>query len=288
MKLLVTGSKGAIGESFINKVKRVSEWKVIKFDLPEQDLLNENDLVMSLEKCDMVIHFAAVANLNDSIKDQDKNFDVNIRGTYLLAKYCAQMKKDLVFISTCCVYGNSLDDIETENKTSPKCIEPYATSKMAGEYILRGMPDLNYIVLRIGTVYGAGMRKELFTYIALEKVLKEETVYIDGSGEQTRQLIHIDDLNEGMWRACTNFDNIKGKTINLCGVEKISPLDCIRIAEKIIGKKAKIEKRKDRYGQTYEENIRCDLARIHLKWKPEIKFDLGYKENFVKDERIGG
>lgn len=287
MILLVTGSKGAIGKCFVEKVKRVSDWNIIEFDLPEDDLLSEHDLVMSLERCDMVIHFAAIANLNDSMDNQDKNFEVNIRGTYLLAKYCAQLKKDLVFISTCCVYGNSLDDIETENKTAPKCVEPYATSKMAGEYILRGTPNLNYIVLRIGTVYGVGMRKELFTYIALEKVLKEEIIYIDGSGEQTRQLIHIDDLNEGMWRACTNFDNIKGKTINLCGIEKISPLDCVRIAEKITGKKAKVKKKNDRYGQTYGENIRCDLARMHLKWKPEILFDLGYKENFVKDETIG-
>lgn len=162
MKIMVTGGDGFIGGEYVKYMRNIGH-DVSSYDLPNNDILDDLGLEICIQKSDMVVHFAAMADITVCIKEQDKVFDVNIRGTYNIAKYCAKYKKKLIFISTCCVYGNSLDDIEVEFSTAPMSCEPYAVSKVAGEAIIRGMPDLDFVILRIGTIYGPGMREALFT-----------------------------------------------------------------------------------------------------------------------------
>lgn len=284
-KLLVIGGDGFIGSHYTTKAKGYFE--VIGYDLPLKNILNYEQLEEDIKNSDLVIHFAAMANVVECYTELDKTFEVNIKGTYNISKLCAKHKKGLIFISTCCVYGNSLDKIEIEGKTSPQAAEPYACSKIAGEYILRGMPNLNYIILRIGTVYGIGMREALFTYITLNNIKNDKKIYIDGDGHQTRQLIYINDLIDGIILATIKFDGLENRTIlNLCGEQKISALETVKISEKIVGKNAIYEHREQRYGQTFEENISIDLAKRVLNWIPKTDFIDGMTYTFNNDKRF--
>lgn len=270
--ILVTGSDGFIGKAFCNRLAK--EYKdYIGYDLSDNILeINQHEFEY---KIDMVVHFAAIADLNQSIENQDKNFDVNIIGTYEVAKFCRNNNIPLIFISTCCVY-HSNDDIVDET-TFPLTNEPYACSKMAGEYILRGMPDLDYTILRIGTVYGEGMRKELFNYIALDKIIKGEVIQVNGNGEQERTYIYIDDLVDGIYRACQNFYNIKSEIINLCGNESISVNLTMTIAAHIVGKPFMAKYGFNRYGDFKSENVSIEKAEKLLDWKPKIEYEDGMK-----------
>lgn len=274
--ILVTGSNGFIGKAFCEKIK--GKFDYVKFDLPQADILKINDW-KTLQDVKMVVHFAAIADLNDSIADQDKNFEVNIRGTYEVAKFCVKRHIPLIFISTCCAYGNSGDEVEFEDSTIPSTIEPYACSKMAGEYILRGMPYLNYVILRIGTVYGPGMRKELFNYIAFNKNINDEPIFVNGDGRQTRNYIYIDDLVEGIYSTVKNFDKVRRQTINVCGNESISILDTLRVVQEITGKPYKEINIlcENRYGEIQDEHISIEKAEKLLSWKPVVNYDMGMR-----------
>lgn len=276
MKILLTGDKGFIGKA-LKKYLQLKGIEVIGYDLPENDILDELNLMSYVQKVDLVIHNAAVADLNDTFKNMNKTFDVNIRGTYNVAGACAAFKKKLVFISTCCVYGDA-SEIELEESTVPKTIEPYACSKMAGEYITRGMPELEYVILRIGTVYGVGMRKELFNYIALDCVENEKKMIINGNGLQSRQYVYIDDLVDGIYRACVI--NLKNReTINLCGFEKTSVLETVQVAQELTGKKAIYSfDMHGRYGEIKEENISTEKAFLLLDWVPKMEYFEGMKK----------
>lgn len=284
MRILVTGGRGFIASHYIKWIEARGDECII-YDLPEYDILDEHSLVMKIKECDMVIHFAAMADITVCIKEQDKNFDVNVKGTYLIGKYCAELKKKMIFISTCCVYGNSMDESEVEWKTAPMASEPYAVSKVAGEYILRGIPDLEYVFIRVGTVHGEGAREALFSTKALVRVAEGKKIFIDGDGLQSRQLIYIDDLIEGIGRATEYFDEIQPAIINLCGVEKISAMDTMRVAEKVTGKKAIFEHREQRYGQTFKENISTQNAFKLLNWSPKMSFENGMKKAWLNDPR---
>jgi nucleoside-diphosphate-sugar epimerase len=287
LKILVTGGKGFIASHYINKIEGCG-FNTKTFDLPENDIRDSHQLEHAIKDVDMVIHFAAVADLYETKSDLYKNHEINVDGTFQVALQCARQSKKLIFISTCCVYGDSNDMPEMEFKTAPMTNEPYACSKVAGEYIIRGMPNLNYCILRIGTTYGIGMRESLFTYIALDSVKSGNRVYIDGDGLQTRQLIHIDDLVAGICEATHRFydGDFSNEMINLCGKEKISAMDTMRAAEDITGNFAIYEYREQRQGQIQDENISIERARELLNWYPKVIFFAGMKDTYQRDERF--
>ena len=287
MKILLTGADGFIGKRVSDALVKNGH-SVFGYDLPDYDITDEEQFKNVIRTFDpgTIIHCAAMADVTKCIVMMDETFECNIRGTYNIAKHCAINDKHMIFISTCCVYGNSLDDLEIEHKTAPQAAEPYAVSKIAGEAIIRGMPNLSYCMLRIGTVHGPGMREALFTYIALDRVKNGKLIYIDGDGEQTRQLVYIDDLVDGIVRATEKGRDLNGQIINLCGKEKTSALETVLVAEKVVGKAANIQHREQRYGQTFEENISIAHARKLLGWDPKTSFFDGMKKAYELDPRF--
>ena len=290
MRILLTGSEGFVGHALKKHLESLDH-VVIDYDLPDDitDAVNFR-LKIKQNSVDMVIHAAAIADLYETAKDLDKNFHVNVYGTHIVGRICAEERIPLIFISTCCVYGNAREhegeDFETENHTIPATIEPYACSKMAGEYILRGMQHLDYVILRIGTVFGENMREALFNYIALDKVLNGETITVYGDGTQTRNYIYIDDLVCGISASVKYFTMVTGKTINLCGNEETSVNETIKTAELLTGKPATVIYSDKRYGEIYRERISNRKALIILDWKPEYNYFDAMKKTFENDLRF--
>lgn len=291
-KLLVTGSSGFIGAAYCKKAVEMG-YEVIEYDLPDFDICDGYEISEAIRKSDIVVHFAAIADLNESIKKQEATFYINVAATYDIGRYCVKHGKKLIFISTCCVYGDSSDNIETEDNTVPLTYEPYATSKMAAEWMLKGIPGLDFCILRIGTTYGPGMREALFTYIVLKKIIECETIEIHGDGEQTRQYIYIDDLIKGIMAAILRIsyidyhrDHLSGETINVCGKEKISVGDVIDFAAIVTGKTPKTRHIEDRFGQIHHENISIDKAFHLLNWWPTTSFADGLDKTFKNDKRF--
>jgi len=285
-KLLVTGSSGFIGKAFCDKARNLG-YEIIEYDLPYNDLRAVWLLEEAIIESDMVVHIAAIADLNESIKDQDKNFYINVVATFDIGRFCAENNKRLIFISTCCVYGNTkVNGVETEDYTVPCTCEPYATSKMAAEWMLKGIPNLDYTILRIGTTYGAGMREALFIYIAFDKILKGETIEIHGDGEQTRQYIYIDDLTDGII-ATVQADNCSGEIINLCDWNTASVIDIINHISYMLEKPIeKVTHVSDRFGQIKHENISIGKAKELLNWSTKIEIIEGLKLTYDLDPRF--
>lgn len=285
MKILLTGSSGFVG-SALKEYFIKNNIDVIDYDLPECDITDSVHFRQKIKDADMVVHMAAVADLYETAKDLDKNFHVNVYGTHIVGRVCADENIPLIFISTCCVYGNTGHLIETEDDTIPRTIEPYACSKVAGEYILRGMKNLKYAILRIGTVYGENMRESLFNYIAFDSVKNQKRINVYGDGTQTRKYIYIDDLVCGIKSAIDLFDKIKFETINLCSDEEISVIDTIEVSEYIIGKKANYEFSEDRYGEIQHEPISIGKARALLNWYPKYSYENAMKKTYENDFRF--
>lgn len=285
MNILLTGSNGFVG-SALKAHLRKSNIQVTDYDLPDCDILDSIHFRLKLNRVDMVIHMAAIADLYETAKDLDKNFDVNVKGTHLISKICAEENIPMIYISTCCVYGNSGHEVENEDETIPRTIEPYACSKVAGEYIVHGMQGLKYLILRIGTVFGENMRESLFNYIAFDKIINDKEITIYGSGEQTRNYIYIEDLINGIHHAIEKFNSVSGHTVNLCGSEEISVIDTINAVEKITGKKAKINNSVFRYGEILRENIKIEKAKLLLDWEPQYSYFDAMKKIYGNDKRF--
>jgi nucleoside-diphosphate-sugar epimerase len=296
MKILVIGGNGYVGSNYIQElVKRGLNGKDIDiYDLPSS-ILMEGILEHEIKQHDLIVHFAAVADLYESAKDYDKNFEVNVKGTYNVAKFCAKHKKFLIYISTCCVYGESPDYVyqkEIDEISTPFTNELYASTKLAGENIIRGIPELDYTILRIGTNYGVGQRESLFTYIVLDKIHNKQKIQVHGDGNQTRNLIYIDDISYGIYLVTKDFvvnykeAKANGEIFNICGRESISVWDCIKTAEKIIGRSAMYDLVPDRQGQIQKEKISIKKMTGYYGFEPTISFEKGMEFAYYNDKRF--
>ncbi len=63
MKVAVTGSKGVVGQAFIQKAK--SDYEIIELDLPDNDVGNLDHLIEATRGCDAIVH-CAWATLKDN------------------------------------------------------------------------------------------------------------------------------------------------------------------------------------------------------------------------------
>jgi nucleoside-diphosphate-sugar epimerase len=279
-KVLLIGI-GFIGNNVARKLKALG-YEVELYDIVfGHDMLNVRMLEAAIKRNDYVIQMAAIADLNVFEAQPLKGMQINIWGTVLVANYCTKHKKRLYYISTCCVYGNTID-LPSSEIARPIPSEIYAEAKLAGEHIIKAYSksyDLDYVILRIATTYGPEMRDSLAPAVFLGKILSGEPVTVHGNGNQTRTLTYIEDEADGIVAAITHPD-VKNQIINISAEEELSVLDWIRIIGEVVGQTPKIEYVKDRKGQTYREAIDASKAYRLLGWKARHSFRSGIEKTY--------
>jgi len=276
-KILVTGGSGYIGSKLILALEKKG-YEVENFDKP-RDILNKKEIEEAIKGKDIVYHLAALAELSYTDVHPEETYDVNIEGANNICKACVKHNVTLDFISTCCIYGNPLEYPSIEDSLiNPS--DTYAMSKASGEYLVKmwGLSrGLKYNLLRIGTVYGQSIKKEMRSdmciQIFLDAASKKEPIEITSDGKQARNFIHIDDLVRGL--SAVIEKEVIGETINIAGKEKISINDIANLALELGATDMKYTpKRKDDFD---DQDVCLDKAKRLLDWEPEIKFRDGIK-----------
>lgn len=288
MKILVTGGSGFLGR-YIKNACDALKHEFINFDSAAgKDILYRDGFMTDCmaQKPDLVIHAAAVADLYESDKNLDQNFMVNVMGTYFVARICSMLNIPMIYISTCCTYGNAgeRDTILCENDM-PVPTETYAWSKLAGESVLGCSGKLRGAILRLGTFYGPGMRPALFNYAAIDKVYREETIAVHGDGDQTRRYIHVADVADAILAVAEKIHagaewprgNAALPVLNVIGDEEISVNDTIAIVREYLEKPAVIAKAPQRDGQILRQKIMGYRIYAYTGWKPKIKYADGMR-----------
>lgn len=287
MKILQIGG-GFIGNKVADLLSKDNEVKVVdilfddpnKLDITDRESVNKEILD---GKYDAVVLMAAIANLNDFEKNPILGMDVNVLGLINVANACMLSHSKLVFISTCCVYGNT-PELPSNEESRVEPSEIYAAAKYAGEWIIKGYHksyDLEYIILRIATTYGPGMRNALAPAIFINQVKAGEPISIHGDGNQTRTLTYIDDEVEGIVTIINS--GIKNETFNISTEEERSVNELAHIIAEAMGvPDHPIVHLPDRTGQTFTERIDAGKSREIRIWQGR------YSPNPEKCERVVG
>lgn len=181
MKLLVTGSLGHVGSRLIRVLPRIiSNPEIVLldnlatqrycslFDLPEgvhyefqlKDVV-EDDLSGIVKDVDVVVHLAAFTEASSSINNASEVERVNLEGLKKVADVVFAQGKKLIFLSTTNMYSGldvEITDLNFNDYVAPA--NPYAKSKRDAELYLESLDELQYTVLRFGTIAGfsPGMR----------------------------------------------------------------------------------------------------------------------------------
>jgi dTDP-4-dehydrorhamnose reductase len=152
VKIAVTGLSGVIGQilaeeisldteiiDLYHQVKYAGSAKITKH--VHLDLLNQSKIASTLDqvKPDIVIHMAAITHIDRCEMDKVNGIDgivwkVNVEGTREIAKFCAQDKVPLVYLSTECIFDGVKKYFSENSKRNP--INWYGFTKNEAEKLL--------------------------------------------------------------------------------------------------------------------------------------------------------
>ena len=311
-KILVTGAGGYIGsvatylllqkgysvvalDNFITGYKQPLELLQAKFGqdklkIYELDLNKNLDQLFEQEKdIQAVLHYAAHCLVDESMKQPAKYFQNNVGGSSnLLAHLVKHNIKNLVFSSTCAVYGEAqYVPVDEKHPTIPE--NPYGESKRMVEAMLQWyarLGQLNCVILRYFNVCGTsddsliGDSKRpsvLLVQNAVRGALGLEPFYLTcpkvDTPDQTpiRDYINVVDLNEAHIKALGYLFN-KGKStvINLGTGKGNSVLEIISQVEQQTGKTlAKQFSKHPRSGEYAKMIADITKAKTVLGWVPQ-------------------
>ncbi|WP_439621543.1 NAD-dependent epimerase/dehydratase family protein [Gemmata sp.] len=244
-----------------------------RFELREFDLSGgvPRDAVDGAE---YVFHLAAMAGLTRSWVDFDLYNRHNLTATHRLLESLKNSPtlKRVVYASTSSVYGKYASGDEAL-PTRPS--SPYGITKLAGEQLCRVYGDefgVPAVVLRFFSVYGPRQRPEMGYHLFIDAILRGKPIKLTGDGLQVRGNTYVTDCVDAVVRAT---DALPGETFNLGGGELVTVLEVFRRLEKIIGRRAIIERHPARKGDQLATGADVSKLTRHVGWKPTTSIDDG-------------
>ncbi|OGD86859.1 epimerase [Candidatus Curtissbacteria bacterium RBG_13_35_7] len=303
MKILVTGTAGFIGshltdrllkerheiigiDNFNNyydpKIKEQnlkSAFRLKFFKLYKADICDFKSLsnIFQKEKPQKIVHLAARAGVRSFIKNPQLYTQVNVLGTVNLLKLAVDSNvEQFIFGSSSSVYGQSKQFPFFENDSCNNIISPYGASKRAAEFFVESFYKtyrLKSTILRFFTVYGPRGRPDMAPALFSKAILEGKSINQFGDGLSSRDYTYIDDIVDGILKSLEKIYDFE--IINLGNNHPIKLSDFIRTLEKVIGKKAKVNKLPMQPGDVEKTWANIEKAKKFLNWEPKIDLNLG-------------
>lgn len=317
-KILVTGGTGFIGshtvvellkagyevvlvDDFSNSNKKIlTQLETItgqKPDFTELDLCDEakvKDFVASHPDITGVIHFAAFKAVGESVQKPLKYYRNNFYSLINLIN-AFDSKIDLVFSSSCTVYGQPDQLPVTEDAPVKKAESPYGNTKQIAEEILIDTcavtPELKVTSLRYFNPVGAhdsaligelpiGVPQNLVPFITQSAIGKRGPITVFGNdyntpdGSAVRDYIHVVDLAKAHVAAIKRLESGAAETnyevYNLGTGKGSTVLEIVQAFEKSTGEKLNYTIGARREGDV--EQVWGDVTKsaANLGWKAEL------------------
>lgn len=143
MRIAITGARGQLGTSLQDVL--ASE-DVIPLNRPEYEI-TDSDVISAIASLapEVVIHAAAMTNVDDCERDPDKAYQVNALGAQNVALACQKCDAAMVYVSTDYVFDGQKGEPYLEFD-EPNPISVYGRSKLAGERYVQTLLCKFYIV----------------------------------------------------------------------------------------------------------------------------------------------
>tara|TARA_B100001250_G_scaffold413533_1_gene447986 strand:+ start:4190 stop:5128 length:939 start_codon:yes stop_codon:yes gene_type:complete len=309
-RILITGGTGFIGSNLTNlllkegyklnifdnnfrgKLNRISKKYNKNFKFYYGDIRDKKQLSKSFNDVSKIIHLAYINGTKHFYERPEQVLDVAVKGLINIFDLAIKNKiKEIYLASSSEVYQTPMKIPTPENELLkvPDIFNPrycYGTGKILTEVYGSNFGKKYFkkmIIFRPHNVYGKDMGNDHVIPELIEKFKKiknNKIIKIQGSGNEKRSFIHIDDF-------CNSFLNIikKGKHLNIYNIgtsEIVTIKNIIKKLEKIFNIKVKIVPGKLKKGGTL---IRCpDIRKIKkIGFKPKITLKRGLEKIILED-----
>jgi UDP-arabinose 4-epimerase len=309
MRVLVTGGAGYIGSHTCRALARAGHLPIV-FDnlssghadavrwgpLHVGDILDAGalDAAFSEHRPEIVIHFAALAYVGESVVDPGRYYRVNVTGTQTLLD--AMRRHDvtrIVLSSSCATYGIPAA-LPISEDTPQLPVNAYgftklATERMAADY--ERAYGMHWVALRYFNAAGAdpdgelGERHEPETHaipLAIGAALGTAppfsvmgTDYPTPDGSAVRDYVHVSDLADAHLRAMSHLGSGGDSgAFNLATGRGTSVLEVIDAVEAVTGRRVPVVRAARRPGDPPALYASAERAAQVLGWQPHF-VDIG-------------
>lgn len=153
MKVAVTGASGILGTDIVKELK-AQGWEVLEFtskNIVLEDLADVRARLTPFQP-DVVVHSAAMTNVDLCEDDRDAAVKINVIGTHNMSLVAAELGARMVYISSCGVYGTGKTEPYNELDTTHP-LNYHHFTKLAGEQRVTDHHQ-RYLILRTGWLFG--------------------------------------------------------------------------------------------------------------------------------------
>jgi len=190
MKVFLTGASGILG-SQINDQLKIADTEVLSFNSTNIEIGNYGDVKSKMLdfKPDVVIHCAAMTNVDLCEDDKNAAFLINVTGSRIMARAADKINAKIVYISSCGVYGNGKTSPYSElDDTNPLTYHHY--TKIEGEKVIKEH-NKDFLIIRPGWLFGGTPEHKKNFVEARRREASQSSVInsaIDKSGSPTYTL----------------------------------------------------------------------------------------------------
>jgi len=296
-KYLVTGGLGFVGSHLSEELVNQGHDIIILDNLSNGQLSNISKIkdkvtvyIAQVEQLqstifndqfDGVFHLAT-APRSSSLADPMRDIESNCKGMIAVLELAKRHGAKVVFTSNSGIYGSSVDGSAINESSVNNPTTPYDANKLVSEYyskIYYNIYGVKSALVRFATVYGErqkvneklNWRPLVATFV--KNVVNNESVKINGDGEQTRDLIYVKDAVQGVIKAMnSSVDN--ADVFLLSTNTETSVKQVLDLVENIVGKKANVN---------YDEPLKGDIKRMRYDYSKAKEY-FGYEPKYsVRD-----
>ena len=300
MRYLVTGGAGFIGSNIVEGLlQRGHTVRVLDnfstgrrenlatllsdIELVEGDVRSYHIVLKAAQGVEVILHEAALPSVPRSIADPITTNEVNVIGTLNILEAARQTGvRRVVYASSSSIYGDKGTEPKKESMT-PNPLSPYAVSKLAGEEycgVFSDLYGLETVCLRYFNVFGKHQdpTSEYSAVIPrfIRSILRSEAPTIYGTGRQTRDFTHVDNVVAANLLA-SEVDCDSGLILNCaCGVPT-SIADLVSEICSLTGRTVNATFSPSRKGEVLHSHADVSLAAKQIGYRPDVDFRDGLR-----------
>lgn len=312
MRVLVTGAAGLYGVHLVDDLVRRSDITRIfglddfsrwyfqqdpfikskefdqKFVLVKKKFYDLTVAELDEMNLDAIVHLAAHISIPESMERADDYFKNNEWGTFRLMQTLIRTVNWplVIYASSPEVYGNPIyTPMDINHPMLPRSI--YAVTKLAAEKHCKAMHEwykYPVIVIRNFNTFGenqdiSGNAGVVSAYII--RALKNETLIIHDSGEQTRDFQYVKDAVRAYSLVITKDKRFAGEVFNIGTNSQTSIKNLAETIKRLTGSKSEIIFERGRAADLM--SLEADYTLINQKtgWKPEYSLEDGLKRTIA-------